>query len=110
MLNYYHKALLTQVASIVLLPMILLVLIATCDFTTIQTHEGGWLMFVRRASAALIVLWFFDIMLLVLTLAMKELVLGHFCYAINEEQDPVEEQVLQQFPTLGESTTKSESL
>ncbi|MDR1385567.1 MAG: hypothetical protein LBJ67_17220 [Planctomycetaceae bacterium] len=103
MLTYYHKSLLTQVASIVLLPMILLVLIATCDFTTIEINEGGWRMFVRRASAVLIVLWFFDIMLLVLTLAMKELVLGHFCYAMNEEQDPVEEQVLQQFPAFGET-------
>jgi hypothetical protein len=93
MLNYYYKALLTQVASIVLLPMILLVLIATCDFTTIEINEGGWLMFVRRTSAVLIVLWFFDIMLLVLTLAMKELVLGYFCYAMNEEQDTMEEQV-----------------
>ena len=89
MINYYHKTLLTLVACIVLLPMALLVLISTCDFTV----AGGelWHTFVRRAAVTLIVLWFFNLMLLILTVAMKELLIGHFCFAGDQDQDSLQD-------------------
>ena len=85
MIHYYHKTLLTLVACILLLPMALLVLISTGDFTV--TNGGLWFMFVRRAAVTLIVLWFFNLMLLILTVAMKELVIGHFCFAVDTDRD-----------------------
>ena len=86
MINYYHKTLLTLVACIVLLPMALLVLVATGDFTIVE--DGSlWHTIVRRATVVIIVLWFFNLMLLILTLAMKELVIGHFCFAVDDERD-----------------------
>ena len=86
MIQYYHKTLLTLVACIVLLPMTLLVLISTCDFTV--TGEGHlWLTIVRRAAVTIIVLWFFNLMFLILTVAMKELLTGHFCFAVDDDHD-----------------------
>ncbi len=85
MINYYHKTLLTLVACIVLLPMALLVLVSTCDFTVVG--DNLWHMIVRRAAVAIIVLWFFNLMLLILTVAMKELLIGHYCFAVDETHD-----------------------
>jgi len=85
MIQYYHKMLLTLVACIVLLPMTLLVLISTCDFTVAGDHL--WLTIVRRVAVTIIVLWFFNLMFLILTVAMKELLIGHFCFAVDDDQD-----------------------
>jgi len=86
MIQYYHRVLLTLVACIVLLPMTLLVLISTCDFTV--TGDGSlWLTIVRRAAVTIIVLWFFNLMFLILTVAMKELLTGHFCFAVDDDRD-----------------------
>ena len=88
MIHYYHKTLLTLVACIVLLPMALLVLVSTCDFTV--AGDGHlWYTIVRRAAVTIIVLWFFNLMFLILTVAMKELLTGHFCFAVNDEHDGV---------------------
>ena len=95
MINYYHKTLLTLVACIVLLPMALLVLISTCDFTMAGVGDL-WHTFVRRAAVTIIVLWFFNLMLLILTVAMKELLIGHFCYAVDKDNDLAEEGSLPQ--------------
>lgn len=86
MIHYYHKTLLTLVACIVLLPMALLVLIATGDFT-IMGDGSLWHMIVRRAAVVIIVLWFFNLMLLILALAMKELAIGHFCFAADDKAE-----------------------
>jgi len=86
MIQYYHKTLLTLVACIVLLPMALLVIVSTCDFTV--AGDGDlWHTIVRRAAVTIIVLWFFNLMLLVLTVAMKELLIGHFCFSVDEDND-----------------------
>ena len=86
MIQYYHRTLLTLVACIVLLPMALLVLISTCDFTV--AGDGHlWLAIVRRAAVTIIVLWFFNLMFLILTVAMKELLTGHFCFAVDDDHD-----------------------
>ena len=83
MINYYHKALLTLVACIVLLPMVLLVLVSTCDFTG-ANDNNLWHIFVRRSAVTIVVLWLSNLMMLILTVTMKELLLGHFCFAVNE--------------------------
>ena len=84
MINYYHKVLLILVAGIVLLPMLLLVLISTCDF--LNPADGNlWHLIVRRVAVTMIVVWFFNLMLLILSLAMKELLIGHFCFVAEDE-------------------------
>ena len=102
MINYYHKLLLTLVACIVLLPMLLLVTTSTCDFTV--PSDGNWLhMVVRRTSVAMIAAWFFVLMLLILTLAMKELLIGHFCFVVDNDYDPLESLSVQQDNATNES-------
>jgi hypothetical protein len=97
MIHYYHKTLLTLVACIVLLPMVLLVLVSTCDFTV--TDDGSlWHTLVRRAVVTIIVLWFFNLMLLILTVAMKELLIGHFCFVVDEEQNSVNNVPISEHP------------
>jgi hypothetical protein len=97
MINYYHKTLQTLVACIVLLPMALLVLVSTCDFTVVG--DGNlWSTIVRRAAVTIIVLWFFNLMLLILTVALKELLIGHFCFAVDEEQNPVNDVSMPELP------------
>ena len=99
MIRYYHRTLLTLVACIVLLPMALLVLVSTCDFT-VAGDSNLWHTFVRRAAVTIIVLWFFNLMLLILTVAMKELLIGHFCFAVDDNHDGVHD-------TTGQNNTDS---
>jgi len=91
MIHYYHKTLLTLVACIVLLPMALLVFVSTCDFTV--AGDDLWHTIVRRAAVTLIVLWLFNLMLLMLTVAMKELLIGHFCFEADENDDSASDRV-----------------
>ncbi|MCL2623124.1 MAG: hypothetical protein FWD31_05585 [Planctomycetaceae bacterium] len=86
MINYYHKTLLTLVACILLLPMVLLVFISTCDFT-VADSDSLWHTIVRRTAVTIIVLWFFNLMLLILTVATKELLIGHFCRTFDQDRD-----------------------
>ena len=108
MIQYYHRMLLTLVACIVLLPMTLLVLVSTCDFT-VAGDSHLWLTIVRRAAVAIIVLWFFNLMFLILTVAMKELLIGHFCFAVDDDnqEDSTDDAARQH---LMDSSTQSQSL
>ena len=102
MINYYHKLLLALVACIVLLPMLLLVTMSTCDFTI--PADGDWLhMVVRRTAVAMIAVWFFVLMLLILTLAMKELLISHFCFVVDTDYDPLESLNARQDDAVGNS-------
>ncbi|MCL2119047.1 MAG: hypothetical protein FWH27_11535 [Planctomycetaceae bacterium] len=107
MINYYHKTLLTLVACIVLLPMALLVLVSTCDFT-VAVDGDLWHTIVKRAAVTIIVLWFFNLMLLILTVAMKELLIGHFCFAAEDERDLAKDSSLSQSPSHSHLQSESE--
>lgn len=106
MINYYHKVLLTLVACVVLLPMLLLVLVSTCDFT-IPADGDWWHAAVRRVAVATIVVWIFNLMLLILTLAMKELLIGHFCFVVDNDHDPIESLAMQQNFAVDSSSASS---